>query len=423
MIRPIFIFQFAIFNVQFLLSGTAYSQNAAPAETFPYRQPPVDYFGDELDDPVSKLSQKLDKGELRLEFEAGTGYLRSLLAVLDVPVSSQMLVFGKNSVNARIISPENPRALYFNDQVYVGFVPGAPFLEITGVDSRKGAVFYTLSQKRSEPLADEPSKPALVTLTREESCLLCHASANSLNVPGHLARSFITDTQGNPGRGYSKINHDAPYGNRWGGWYVTGDFDGLPHLGNLSTAADLLEHDRHRDGPGRSVNLATRIDASKYLAAHSDIVALLVHDHQTHMHNLLTRIYYEQQYETTDSSVERLLRYMLFVDEPALENPVLGSSGFESWFMKQGPHDKRGRSLRQFDLEARLFKYRCSYLIYSPAFDMLPIPAEKIVYRRLWEILTAAAPPPPFDKLPASERTAILEILRETKSKLPSYWK
>ncbi|HEY2250135.1 MAG TPA: hypothetical protein VGH74_03700 [Planctomycetaceae bacterium] len=427
MLRPSFIFQIAILNLQFLLPVAAFPQNAPPAETFPYRQPPVGYFADELDDPVSKLRQKLDKGELRLEFEAGTGYLRSLLAALDIPVSSQMLVFGKNSVNARIISPENPRALYFNDKAYVGFVPGAPFLEITGVDSRKGAVFYALSQKRGEPLSEEPAKLPPVTLAREESCLLCHASANSLNVPGHLVRSFVTDIQGNPVRGYSKINHDTPYANRWGGWYVTGDFDSLPHLGNLSTAADLLEHDRHRDGPGnrpgRTVNLAKRIDAAKYLAAHSDIVALLVHDHQTHMHNLLTRLYYEQQYETPDSSVEHLLRYMLFVDEPALENPVLGGSAYESWFAKQGPPDRRGRSLRQFDLEMRLFKYRCSYLIYSPAFDMLPTPAEKTVYRKLWEILTAADPPPPFDKLPLAERTAILEILRDTKPNLPGYWK
>ena len=423
MLRPICIFQFAIFNLQFLLPAETFPQDPLPAETFPYRQQPVNYFGNDLSDPVSRLREKIEKGEARLEFEAGTGYLRSLLAALDVPVSSQMLVFAKNSVNARIISPENPRALYFNDNVYVGFVPGAPFLEISGVDPRKGAVFYSHSQKSGEALQSDAPKVPAANLTREESCLLCHASGNSLNVPGHLVRSFVTDPQGNPGRGYSKINHDTPYANRWGGWYVTGDFDSLPHLGNLSTAADLLEHDRHRDGPGRTVNLSKRINSSKYLSAHSDIVALLVHDHQTHAQNLLTRANYEHQFQKPDNSVESLVRCLLFADEPALENPVLGGTSYESWFTKQGPHDKQGRSLRQFDLETRLFKYRLSYLIYSAAFDNLPETVKSRVYRRVWEILSASIPPSPFDKLRGSERTAIVEILRDTKLDLPDYWK
>jgi hypothetical protein len=418
--RRIIIFQFAIFSL--LLSPVPGLSQAVPsAEPFPYRQNPVEYFSDDLGDPVSKLREKVLKGETHLEYEAGAGYLRSLLKALDIPISSQLLVFAKNSVNARIISPVNPRALYFNDTAYVGFVPGAPFLEISGVDPRKGAVFYTLSQRAGDSQQPATPNPTAV-LTREESCLLCHASGNSLNVPGHLVRSFVTDIQGNPVRGYSKINHDAPYANRWGGWYVTGDFGSLPHLGNLSTTADLLEHDRRRGGPGRPVELARRIDTSKYLSAHSDVVALLVHDHQTHMHNLLTRANYEHQYKKSEDSLESLVRYLLFADEPPLENPVLGGSAYEGWFAKPGPGDRQGRSLRQFDLETRLFKYRCSYLIYSEAFDNLPAMVKSHVYRRLWEILSASDPPSPFCNIPRPERTAILEILRETKADLPDYW-
>lgn len=385
----------------------------APAGAFPYREEPVDYFSDDLADPVSRLREKVQRGDVRLEFETGTGRLRSLLKELGVPAASQMLVFAKNSVHARLISPDNPRALYFNDSTYIGFVPGAPFLEISAIDPRKGAVFYTLSQKEDEPPA----------LAREESCLLCHASGNSLNVPGQLVRSFVTDTQGNPTRGHSKINHDSPYAQRWGGWYVTGESGLLPHLGNLSTAADLADHDRHPNGPGRSVALASRIDASKYLSRHSDIAALLVHDHQTWMHNLITRVNYEHQYERREDSEEALVRYLLFADEPALADPVLGNSSFESIFARQGPRDGQGRSLRDLDLETRLFKYRCSFLIYSPAFDHLPDPVQGRVYRRLWEVLSAEDPPAPFDRLPRSERRAILEILRDTKAGLPEYWK
>jgi hypothetical protein len=405
--------QFALFLLQFFGHSAVFGQVTPPSETFPYRQPPVDYFSEALDDPVSKLRRRIESGEVSLEFEAGTGYLRTFLKALDVPVESQMLVFAKNSVNARMISPENPRALYFSDNVYVGFVPGAPFLEISSVDPRKGAIFYTLAQKVEQtPL-----------LAREESCLLCHASNNSLNVPGHLVRSFVTDVDGNPSRGYSRVSHETPLAKRWGGWYVTGDTGDQPHLGNLSTAADLLEFDRHRDAPGRQIVLKTRLDLSKYPGTHSDVVAMLVHDHQTHLHNLIVRVNYEHQFQKSANSEEDLLRYLLFVDEAPFVHPILGTSGFEAWFVKQGPRDRQGRSLRQFDLETRLFKVRCSYLIYSAAFDGLPKPVKDRLYRRLWEILTAGDPPAPYDKLPQSERTAILEILRDTKQDLPDYWK
>jgi hypothetical protein len=236
-------------------------------------------------------------------------------------------------------------------------------------------------------------------------------------------RSFVTDVDGNPSRGYSKINHETPLAKRWGGWYVTGDTGNQPHLGNLSTAADLLEYERHRNGPGRPVDLKKRLDLTKYPAAHSDAVALLVHDHQTHLHNLIVRVNYEHQYQKSASSEEDLLRYLLFVDEARLEHPILGSSGFEAWFVKQGPRDKQGRSLRQFDLETRLFKFRCSYLIYSAAFESLPGPVLERIYRRLWEVLSAADLPEPFDRLPRTERTVILDILRDTKTDLPAYWK
>jgi hypothetical protein len=409
----VFILQFSLFNFQFFMPAPAFPQTSPPVEAFPYRQPPVDYFGDDLGDPVSKLRERLEKGEVALEFEPGVGYLRSILKALDVPLDSQMLVFAKNSVNARLISPDNPRALYFNDNVYVGFVPGAPFLEISAVDPRKGAIFYTLPQKDDQP----------ARLGREESCLLCHASNNSLNVPGHLVRSFVTDVQGNPTRGYSKVNDATPLAQRWGGWYVTGDFGDQPHLGNLSTTADLLEHERHRDGPGRHVDLKKRLDLSKYPAAQSDIVALLVHDHQTHLHNLIARVNYEHQYEKSGGSEDLLFRALLFVDEAPFDHPLLGSSAFESRFAKQSPRDHLGRSLRQFDLETRLFKFRCSYLIYSPAFDNLPAPVKDRLYRRLFEILSAADPPEPFDKLARAERATIFEILRDTKENLPESWK
>jgi hypothetical protein len=394
-------------------------------DVFPYRQAPIDYFGDETDDRVAQLARRLQAGDAKLDFREKQGFLGALLHELDVPASSQMLVFSKTSANQRLISPENPRALYFNDDVYVGWVPGAASLEISAVAPRKGAIFYSLAQRGDAP-------PQLI---REESCLLCHASSHALSVPGHLVRSFLTDVQGTPTQGLSRVTHDTPFSSRWGGWFVTGEFGELSHQGNLCTAADLLEHARHPEAPGRMIDLTRRPELERYPTRHSDVVALMVHDHQTHLHNLITRAGYEHHFAKVAAESrrngtvaglpieEQLVRYLLFADAPGLNGPVLGSSAFESEFARRGPFDKRGRSLRQFDLETRLFKYRCSYLIYSPAFEDLPAAVKSRVYERLWDVLSGRDKAGPFREFPAAERRAIVEILRDTKTDLPAGWR
>ena len=406
------------FLFTFLIGGHSW---ACAAEPYPYRNAPIRYFEDDLDDPVSKLVHQIELGKVQLEFDAERpmGYLKSLLSALEVSPTSQMLVFAKNSVHARLINPSNPRALYFNDNVYVGYVPGAPILEISSVDSRRGGVFYTLAQKPGE------RGPRFA---REESCLLCHASSSIQQVPGHLVRSFLTDADGNPTRGSSRVTHSTPYPQRWGGFYVTGDLGNLPHMGNLSTAAALLTYDRNKEGPGQTADsLARQVDSSKYFNLHSDAVALLVHEHQTHGHNLITRVGYEHLFDRSEESrrqsIEDLVKYFLFIDEPELDNPILGSAAFENWFTKQGASDDHGRSLREFDLETRLFRYRLSYLIDTAAFDNLPNVARKQIFERIYAILSAEVPEQPFDKLPRSERRAIIEIVKATKSRLPLVWK
>jgi hypothetical protein len=422
-LQPVFVACCVLLALPRLVTG-----QPADDSRLPYRQQPIDYFGVETDNPVARLQERLDREEARLEFREDEGYLIALLKALDVPLSSQMLVFAKNSVNARLISPENPRALYFNDEVYVGWVPGAPALEISAIDPAKGAVFYTLKQQAG-------TAPRLV---REESCLLCHASTNALSVPGHLLRSFLTDPEGNPERGISRVSHDTPFSNRWGGWYVTGDLGDTPHQGNLATAVDRREYERNPAGPGRHASLDSQLKGKKYPVLQSDVVAILVHDHQIHFHNLVTRINYEERLqrwtrmvpvsdqavppETVTATEEQLVRYLLFVDAPPLESPILGSSQFETEFSSKGTRDSKGRSLRKFDLETRLFKYRCSYLIESRAFAALPEAARLRIYRRMEEVLQAESPEAPYDRIPRAERHTVVEILKEIKADLPATW-
>lgn len=172
------------------------------------------------------------------------------------------------------------------------------------------------------------------------------------------------------------------------------------------------------------------------------VVALMVLEHQTQMQNRLTQASYEARAashhdgimnaaldrpgsyvsETTERRIaavgDKLLRYMLFVDEFQLADHVAGTSEFAKDFQALGPRDKQGRSLRDFDLKTRLFKYPCSYLIYSPSFDKLPKSVKSYVTVRLHDVLVGKDESGEFDHLSASDRRAILEILTETKSDL-----
>ncbi|HVV99477.1 MAG TPA: hypothetical protein VHB77_04015 [Planctomycetaceae bacterium] len=368
----------------------------------PYGQQPIDYGGPDADDRVARLAAELESGGRTLEHREEHGYLRALLEALQIPIESQLLVFSKSSANVQLISPKTPRAIYFNDDVYVGWIPGIEALEISAVDPNKGGMFYTLSQK-----ADGPPR-----IIRRERCLVCHASQGSLRVPGHLDRSFTTDLQGNLRDGHSRITHDSPLAQRWGGWYVTGTHGTQPHLGNLFGDEAVRQHRGDPTHGGNLTDLSKVFEIDRYPSPHSDIIAHLVLDHQVHGHNLLTRLNYESRLERPSQVHEALVRYLLFADEPRFESPIAGTSGFADWFTRQGARDSRGRSLRTLDLQQRLLKYRLSWLIDSPGVDALPAEAKRRLYQGLSAALTG---PNPASWLPADERQAIVEILREIK--------
>jgi hypothetical protein len=181
-------------------------------------------------------------------------------------------------------------------------------------------------------------------------------------------------------------------------------------------------------------SLAEKLDVTKYLAPTSDIVALMTIEHQARMTNLLTAV--SQQFRrawsngtleisraSLDRAVNELVDYMLFVDEAPLRDPVRGVSSFTETFPKRGPGDSHGRSLRDFDLNTRLFRYPLSYMIYSQTFDSMPDVARDRIYKRLYDVLSGKDQSPKFAHLSKGDREAILAIVAETKSNLPEYWK
>src|SRR5579883_272286 len=411
-----------------------------PARAVDLDREPINYSTAEPHNAVERLQERLDDGRTKLTYEEGTGYLRSLLRELKVPLSSQMLVFSKTSLQRQRINPRTPRAIYFGDDTYIGFCQKGDLMEVTAVDPQLGAVFYSLNQKKSD-------KPRFQRQT--DNCLICHASSFNQGYPGHLARSVFADGMGLPilASGTYRIDHTSPMRQRWGGWYVSGTSGKQTHLGNLIVRGNPRPEDIDNSPNVNVTNLDRYFKTSPYLTPHSDIVALMVMEHQTEMHNRLTRANMQTRIALrdeaefnkalgrpadyrSDSTLSRIknagepvVRYMLFCEEAPLSDPLKGTSGFAEEFAKRGPRDGKRRSLRDFDLKRRLFAYPCSYLIYSEAFDALPAPAKDYVMRRLWEVLSGKDASKEFAHLSTADRQAILEILRETKPNLPDYWK
>jgi len=389
-------------------------------------------------DRIARLQASIDAGAASLEFDPQRGYLPSLLRALEIPVSSQGLVFSRTSLQVDRIAPWTPRAVYFSDDAYVGWVQEGPIMEIATVDPKLGAVFYTLRQEQA-------ARPVFERQGR--TCLQCHDSSSTTGgVPGLIMRSVFPDRYGYVVPSDQGVTTDrTPLADRWGGWYVTGNLGNQPHMGNI--AAPLVGHEianpaayltKLRAEPSRPVaDLSERFDSAPYLTPHSDAVALMVLAHQASIHNLITAATYEARRAEYDDQMagsarvdgavsegarvrietagERLVRAMLFVKEAPLAQPVSGTSEFAAEFARRGTRDQKGRSLRDLDLTRRLFRYPLSYLIYSESFDAMPAPVRTYVYRRLREVLSGQDDRPEFAHLSPADRDAVREILEETK--------
>jgi len=368
-----------------------------------------------------------------LKFHAERGYLDTLLESLQISPASQVLVFSRTSLNVANITPKTPRAIYFNDTTYVAMVPGSGVLEIASMDPHLGPVFYTLEQNAQ-------TTPRFVQETGQ--CLRCHDSYSMTGggVPRFILGSGYTGANGNlvSHEGWILTDTSTPLESRWGGWYVTGKHGKQVHLGNIAVndPADLFQLESLRIG--NVTTLDTLLNTDPYPANTSDIVALMVIEHQVEVQNLITRVNYDirsaldanpellaesgQDINKIPDSVARLINdiseplvgALLMTNEVPLTDTLEGDAAYAEWFTGLGPFDNQGRSLREFDLKTRLFRYPLSYLIYSPAFDNLPALVKQHIYQRLARIL-GNKDTDEFTHLTTADRTAILAILNETK--------
>jgi hypothetical protein len=398
------------------LGGLAAAQMPSVAE-----RPGIAYSTSAPADAVANLQRQIDAGAVTLEFDGQHGYLSSVLRALKVPVSSQGLVFSKTSLQLDRIAPWTPRAVYFNDDVYVGWVQNGPIMEVATADPKLGAVFYTLDQRQTaHPVFERQSR----------TCLICHDSAAVTGgVPGFIMRSIYADRYGYaiPNARENVTTDQTPLAQRWGGWYVTGSVGDQRHMGNV--IAPVTAHEISNVASYESkVDLAAKANVTDlsgffntkpYLSPHSDAVALMVLAHQTHIHNLITLAGYAARSGSPDQQIlaaaDRLAKGLLLAKETTLTAPVAGTSSFAKEFAGQGPRDHEGRSLRDLDLDQRLFRYSLSYMIYTESFDALPSIVKDRVYARVRAVLTGTDTSGDFGDPSPEDRRAILEILEDTK--------
>jgi hypothetical protein len=390
-----------------------------------FETPPHNYWTEKAVDTVTELHRRMERNQIALAADADPKtFLRAYLDVLKVPVSSQVLVFSKSSLQRNFVNGHNPRALYFNEDTYVGWMPGG-LIEVTGIDPVLGGIFYIFK------VPDK--KGSVPVFERRRSCIGCHAGSGAGFLPGLRVRSLFT---GEDGRTFGDANeetggHHVPFDTRWGGWYVTGAPAEMKHRANAWSTRS--------GGEGVSAGAMDRImPPGTHLAPGSDVLAMMLHDHQCKLVNVLMEANYrirtalhnaggdrpllERPIPSDDMGMareqaRRVVSFLLFAGEIPLPAPVAGDTTFKTDFAANRRPDKSDRSLKDFDLKSLLMRYRCSYMIYSSAFDGLPPVFRKIVFSTLRSALTVASDTTGAH-LPPGERTAVHEILTAT---LPGY--
>ena len=372
------------------------------------------YWKRPLEDPFTELLPDLRSGAVELDYQSDKAFVASLLEALDIPVSSQLLVFSATSLQQPRISKRNPRALYFNENVYVGWVPGAQ-VEVISIDPNLGAIFYIFGI---------PRRAQALRVERADECMNCHARSLTGRTPGLTVKSVIAGPNGGSLDAFrlETTGHSIPFEERFGGWHVTGRHGIQEHWGNLFgrfSKGELLTEPNA---------FGERFDPDTYPVSTSDVLAHLIFEHDIGFNNrAIEATYAARAFQHEDgenltaeheAELERLahalVRYLLFADEvPLPSGGVQGDPAFIQAFLATRRATPEGRSLKELDLKTRLFRHRCSYMIYSVAFQGL----HPLVKNRVLGKLHAALAEVGSDEyayIEREEKRTIDKILRGT---------
>lgn len=384
--------------------------------------PAHQYHSRELNDPFTRLKADLETGKVPLDRSSEKSFVASLLHALDIPVSSQMLVFSTTSLQLSLITPSNPRALYFNEEMYLGYIPGGK-IEIISTDPELGAIFY---------IFDIPRNDGPISIERSRRCMNCHAGPETGQIPGLVIKSVVPGPRGGTLDAFRlhQIGHMVPLEERFGGWYLTRGGNFTNHWANFIGRLSPEGLSRRYIKPGE------QFDFAKYPFASSDLLPQLMHEHQAGFLNTVLEATYRAraalhlgsgtldsaQRTELETQAAKIVHYLLFADEAALPaGGVEGDPRFLADFRRNARQTSQG-SLKDFDLKARLFRHRCSYMIYSGVFRGMPGPLKHAVFAGLKDALSIDNPNRQFAYLPPSEKVAIRSILRETLPELPENW-
>lgn len=408
-----------------------------------YENAPIRYSDTTPNDATQRLESLMAAGKVKIDRTDAWTVLRDVMKQFDIPQESQVMVFSKTSKQNELINPQTPRVIYFGDNAYLGYCLGGS-IEVATIDPKLGPIFYLLAPD------EEPSKP--LHFQRDNSCLSCHGGSYTPEVPGLIVRSVYPGPEGHPitSQGSTVVDTTTPFADRWGGWYVTGKHGSVLHRGNV-TATEKNDQTIDIDfKAGANVtSLARFFDVTPYKRKQSDIVALMVLEHQTSVQNILTKAnqsslramhmqtsLQRELGETVmseptgtarriiDHCAEDIVEALLFKDEAALpDGGIEGDPAFQTAFTKRAPQCSDGRSLKDFQLLHRLFKYRCSYMVYSLTFHHLTAPLKQTVLNRLWTVLGGKDTTGEYAYLSETERGHIRRILAETLPGAPAEWK
>lgn len=376
-------------------------------------------------DPFSKFLDIIIKEEANLNYKSEKDYLLSLLNLFSISPHSQLLVFSTTSLQLNRISPSNPRAIYFSEDVYLGYVPGGQ-IEIIGIDPYLGAIPYIFNL----PDKNAPTHPKIY---RSKRCMNCHASNDIGGIPGLLISSVIPAPGGGTIDVFRKRNfgHSVSYNERFGGWHITGPH---PFTNSWANSIGSMQEEQIKkiDNPPGAF-----FGWEKYLTNSSEIIPHLILEHQVGFTNLCISISYkfreisnpnknlsnQKIKDFIESEAQSLLSYILFKDEPPFpQNQIDKNSKYINDFQKGNNSLKIVHSLRKLNLETRLFENRCSYMLFSNSFKGLPVQIKDHLIPKLHFILTSNSEevPEEFSYLGVAEKERIHKTLSNLLQEYPS---